>query len=194
MHLDIHPNVAGSLFSLLLSAFPDMTVAPQQDRIRHREGDQVPAVDGDARALFGPVDFGLLFTPAPDTQFPEGECLQGGGFACVVRTHQHHGFTEIDRNLFEQLEIADDEPVEHGSFSGRSNLVAVLLLAGQAPRLRNSTMIAPGGSTSTWSGWFCRIVVLFFQKDTCMLDGLRAYIDIRDQVTLENKVPDEIVS
>ena len=90
-----------------------MKLAPQEVGVRHGNGDEITAVDGDARALRGRLPTGATFVPALEPDVPEGERLKGGGLAGVVRTDEDDGASKLDFDLAETLEVADGELGEH---------------------------------------------------------------------------------
>ena len=114
---DFDTHVADVLTAGDFPYVPDVEFPPQQVGARHRHGDEVVAVDRDARALFGRLLSGAFFVPAFEPHVPQRQRLQRGGLARVVRANEHHGVAELDLDVPKPLEIPNREVGQHGGAS-----------------------------------------------------------------------------
>ena len=118
---DLDANIRGALTAIHPAHLADMKLAPQEVGIRYGNGDEIAAVDGNARALRGRLPTGAAFVPALEPDVPEGERLKGGGLAGVVRTDEDDGASQLDLDLSESFEVADGEPGEHPTWPATAN-------------------------------------------------------------------------
>jgi hypothetical protein len=114
LDLDLDQHVAGLGFRALAKGFAHVQIAPQQVGSRNRQRDQVSPIDGDPGAFLGHRTRAALFHPPPHARVPQSQSLQGRGLAGVVRPDEHDPLTELDLDLVEELEIANDELGQHG--------------------------------------------------------------------------------
>ena len=109
-HVDA--DVLGALPAAAAVDGADAQLPPQLARREARNTHQIPPVDR-RPGPFGRRLISPLLRPAPQSEVPEGEGLQGGGLAGVVRADEHHRVAQLDVDFFEALEVADGEPGQH---------------------------------------------------------------------------------
>lgn len=116
---DFDAHVAGVLTAGDFPYVPDVEFPPQQVGARHRYGDEVVAVDRDARPFFGGLLSGAFFVPAFEPHVPQRQRLQRGGLARVVRADEHDGIAELDFDVPKPFEVPNREVSQHGGASFR---------------------------------------------------------------------------
>ena len=85
---------------------------------RHGDGEWRAGltVDGDPRPFAGlALTLQPLLLPALQTNGPQDQRLQDGGFAGVVGANEHHGIPQGNLHVLKVLEIAGFSLGEHGS-------------------------------------------------------------------------------
>ena len=90
----------------------------------HRQRDQIPAVNGDARPFARPFARhgagSALLEPAFQTDVPKRQRLERRSLAGVVGADQDHALAEFEFDLIEQLEIANRQAGQHRKKPRRS--------------------------------------------------------------------------
>ena len=86
----------GCLFAVGAAHIADMQVAPEQIGVRHRDGNEIAAVDGHSGPfLRGGFAF-PAFVPLAQPHIPERQSLEGSSLAGVVRADEDHALAEFN--------------------------------------------------------------------------------------------------
>ena len=107
VHNDVDADVLCVGFAIGFFDVADMEVSPEEIRARHRNGDQIASIDGDAGAFCGDGSAFVFLVPFAESDIPQGKRLQGGGFAGIVLPDKDNRLAQFDVRIGETLEISD---------------------------------------------------------------------------------------
>jgi len=113
VHDDVNADVLSLLLVIDLPDIAHMKVAPEKVCRRHRNGDQVAPVDGDAGTLSRDGLISVFYIPLAQPDIPQGQRLEGGGLPQVVWADEDNGLAEFDIGLAKPLEVPNAQSCQH---------------------------------------------------------------------------------
>ena len=112
---DVYPYVARLRFTMHPAYVAYMKFAPQEIGFGHGQGDEITAVDRNARAFLRRTFAPPLLVPTLDANVPQGERLHRRSLTRVVGADEYYGTSQLDLDVVESLEVSQGESGKQGA-------------------------------------------------------------------------------